>query len=152
MFRVATDRVNKRNAEIKTLREENEKLVTLVRQCEERINKLHDVKQREIKERQRADRLADQLFGNFTRFFLNKIFDKEHKAMLNDLQVQLKEAETLLVATKEERDHLSIDNCELRKTNTVLRQRLETAERDTKETKLELEMIEDMVQSINERR
>jgi len=135
--RVATDRVNKRNAEIKTLREENEKLVTLVRQCEERINKLHDVKQREIKERQRADRLADQLF--------------EHKAMLNDLQVQLKEAETLLVATKEERDHLSIDNCELRKTNTVLRQRLETAERDTKETKLELEMIEDMVQSINER-
>ena len=55
--------MNKRNAEIKTLREENEKLVTLVRQCEERINKLHDVKQREIKERQRADRLADQLFG-----------------------------------------------------------------------------------------
>ena len=66
LFRVATDRVNKRNAEIKTLREENEKLVTLVRQCEERINKLHDVKQREIKERQRADRLADQLFGNET--------------------------------------------------------------------------------------
>lgn len=72
--------------------------------------------------------------------------------MLNDLQVQLKEAETLLQATKEERDHLSIENSELRKTNTVLRQRLETAERDTKETKLELEMIEDMVQSINERR
>jgi hypothetical protein len=65
VFRVASDRVNKRNAEIKTLREDNEKLVTLVRQCEERINKLHDVKQREIKERQRADRLADQLFGNF---------------------------------------------------------------------------------------
>jgi hypothetical protein len=72
--------------------------------------------------------------------------------MLNDLQVQLKEAETLLLATKEERDHFSIENSELRKTNTVLRQRLETAERDTKETKLELEMIEDMVQSINERR
>jgi len=70
--------------------------------------------------------------------------------MINDLQSQLKEAERLLEATQTERDTLIVENSELRKTNCTLRQRLKEAERDTNETKLELEMIEDMVKSINE--
>lgn len=74
----------------------------------------------------------------------------EHKAMINDLQAQLKEAERLLEATRTERDTLIVENAELKKTNCTLRSRLKDAERDTTETKLELEMIEDMVKSINE--
>ena len=45
---------------------------------------------------------------------------------------------------------LIVENADLKKTNCVLRNRLQEAERDTSETKLELEMIEDMVKSINE--
>jgi len=70
--------------------------------------------------------------------------------MINDLQSQLKEAERLLEATRTERDTLIVENAELKKTNCTIRQRLKEAERDTNETKLELEMIEDMVKSINE--
>jgi len=134
--RIGSERVMKRNAEIKKLRDENEKLTSLVRKCEERINQLFDAKEKEKHERMRADRLADQLF--------------EHKAMINDLQSQLKEAERLLEATRTERDTLIVENAELKKTNCTLRSRLKEAERDTSETKLELEMIEDMVKSINE--
>jgi len=134
--RTGNERVLKRNSEIKKLRDENEKLTSLVRKCEERINQLHDTKAKEREERLRADRLADQLF--------------EHKSMINDLQAQLAEAERLMEATKSERDTLIVENADLKKTNCVLRNRLQEAERDTSETKLELEMIEDMVKSINE--
>jgi len=134
--RIGNERVLKRNGEIKKLRDENEKMTSLLRKCEERIDQLHDSKQKEKQERMRADRLADQLF--------------EHKAMINDLQAQLKEAERLLEATKDERDALILENAELKKTNCVLRTRLADAEKDTSDTKLELEMIEDMVKSINE--
>lgn len=61
--RIGSERVLKRNAEIKKLREENEKLTSLVRKCEERINQLFDATEKEKQERMRADRLADQLFG-----------------------------------------------------------------------------------------
>lgn len=70
--------------------------------------------------------------------------------MINDLQCQLKEAERLLEMTRTERDTLIVENGELKKTNCALRCRLQDAERDTIDTKLELEMIEDMVKSINE--
>ena len=46
------------------MRNENEKLTSLLRKCEERINQLFDVKEREEKEKKRANKLADQLFGN----------------------------------------------------------------------------------------
>ena len=62
--------------------------------------------------------------------------------MINDLQAQLKEAERLLEATKDERDSLIVENAELKKTNCLLRTRLADAEKDTSDTKLELEMIE----------
>ena len=64
-------RVQKRNTEIKTLRSENEKLSSLLRKCEERINQLFDVKEREQAEKQRANKLAEQLF--------------EHKKMIGKL-------------------------------------------------------------------
>ena len=63
--RIGSERVMKRNAEIKKLRDENEKLTSLVRKSEERINQLFDAKEKEKHERMRADRLADQLFGKF---------------------------------------------------------------------------------------
>ena len=68
--RIGSERVLKRNAEIKKLRDENEKLTSLVRKSEERINQLFDAKEKEKQERMRADRLADQLFGrNITALF-----------------------------------------------------------------------------------
>merc|ERR1712212_373099 len=60
--RISSERVQKRNTEIKNLRNENEKLTSLLRRCEERINQLFDVKEREEKEKKRANKLADQLF------------------------------------------------------------------------------------------
>jgi regulator of replication initiation timing len=65
--------------------------------------------------------------------------------MIADLQAQLKEAERLLDATRHERDSLIVENSELKKTNYNLRMRLTEAETDTHDTKLELEMIEDLV-------
>ena len=69
--------------------------------------------------------------------------------MINDLQAQLKEAERLLEATKDERDSLLVENAELKKTNCLLRTRLADAEKDTSDTKLELEMIEGKFFSFN---
>jgi len=69
--------------------------------------------------------------------------------MIHDLQTQLKEAEQLLEMTRTKRDSLIIENGGLIKKNCGLRQRLKATERDTSETKLELEMIEDLVNSIN---
>merc|ERR1712123_301137 len=116
--RIGQERVQKRNTEIKSLRSENEKLSSLLRKCEERINQLFDVKEREQAEKQRANKLADQLF--------------EHKKMIGELQEQLKEAETLL-----------------NKTKTELRRQVIDAEQDTQQARVELEMIEDMVSSID---
>merc|ERR1712133_361632 len=42
--RISSERVQKRNTEIKNLRNENEKLTSLLRKCEERINQLFDHK------------------------------------------------------------------------------------------------------------
>merc|ERR1712126_532483 len=119
--RISSERVQKRNTEIKNLRNENEKLTSLLRKCEERINQLFDVKEREEKEKKRANKLADQLF--------------DHKKMIGDLQEQLKEAEKLLATTKHERNNLLVENHALKKGN--------------QETKIELEMIESMVQSMD---
>merc|ERR1711911_401710 len=83
----------------------------------------------------RANKLADQLF--------------DHKKMIGDLQVQLKEAEKLLGTTKHERNNLLVENHALKKGNQELRRDLIAAERDTQETKIELEMIESMVQSMD---
>ena len=71
--RIGSERVMKRNAEIKKLRDENEKLTSLVRKSEERINQLFDAKEKEKHERMRADRLADQLFGKFN-LIVNDIY------------------------------------------------------------------------------
>merc|ERR1711970_1434902 len=131
--RISPERVQKRNTEIKNLRNENEKLTSLLRKCEERINQLFDVKER--KEKKRANKLADQLF--------------DHKKMIGDLQEQLKEAEKLLATTKHERNDLLVENHALKKGNQELRRDLIAAERDTQETKIELEMIESMVQSMD---
>ena len=117
------------------MRNENEKLTSLLRKCEERINQLFDVKEREEKEKKRANKLADQLF--------------DHKKMIGDLQEQLKEAEKLLATTKHERNNLLVENHALKKGNQELRRDLIAAERDTQETKIELEMIESMVQSMD---
>ena len=133
--RVGQERVQKRNTEIKSLRSENEKLSSLLRKCEERINQLFDVKEREQAEKQRANKLADQLF--------------EHKKMIGELQEQLKEAETLLNKTKHERNNLLVENHALKKTNTELRRQVIDAEQDTQQARVELEMIEDMVSSID---
>jgi len=133
--RISSERVQKRNTEIKNLRNENEKLTSLLRKCEERINQLFDVKEREEKEKKRANKLADQLF--------------DHKKMIGDLQEQLKEAEKLLATTKHERNNLLVENHSLKKGNQELRRDLIAAERDTQETKIELEMIESMVQSMD---
>jgi len=133
--RISQERVQKRNTEIKNLRNENEKLTSLLRKCEERINQLFDVKEREEKEKKRANKLADQLF--------------DHKKMIGDLQEQLKEAEKLLATTKHERNNLLVENHALKKGNADLRRDLVAAERDTQETKIELEMIEEMVHSID---
>jgi len=133
--RISSERVQKRNTEIKNLRNENEKLTSLLRKCEERINQLFDVKEREEKEKKRANKLADQLF--------------DHKKMIGDLQEQLKEAEKLLATTKHERNNLLVENHALKKGNQDLRRDLIAAERDTQETKIELEMIESMVQSMD---
>jgi len=133
--RISSERVQKRNTEIKNLRNENEKLTSLLRKCEERINQLFDVKEREEKEKKRANKLADQLF--------------DHKKMIGDLQEQLKEAEKLLATTKHERNNLLVENHALKKGNQELRRDLIAAERDTQETKIELEMIESMVQSMD---
>lgn len=133
--RVSQDRVQKRNTEIKQLRSENEKLTNLLRKCEERINQLFDIKEREQMEKKRANKLADQLF--------------DHKKMIGDLQAQLKEAEKLLATTKHERNNLLVENHALKKSNAELRRELLAAEQDTQQTKVELEMIEDMVQSID---
>jgi len=133
--RVGQERVQKRNTEIKSLRSENEKLSSLLRKCEERINQLFDVKEREQAEKQRANKLADQLF--------------EHKKMIGELQEQLKEAETLLNKTKHERNNLLVENHALKKTNTELRRQVIEAEQDTQQARVELEMIEDMVSSID---
>merc|ERR1712168_615474 len=112
--RIGSERVQKRNTEIKNLRNENEKLTSLLRKCEERIN---------------------QLF--------------EDKKMIGDLQEQLKEAEKLLATTKHERNNLLVENHALKKGNQELRRDLIAAERDTQETKIELEMIESMVKSMD---
>merc|ERR1712173_1659 len=133
--RIGSERLIKRNEEIKKLENENQKLNLLLKKSEERINQLLDSKEKEKIERIRADKLANQLF--------------EHKAMINDLETELKEAERLLEKTRLERDCLMVENDELNKRNCCLRHRLKNAERDTCETKLELEMIEDMVNSIN---
>jgi len=133
--RIGQERVQKRNTEIKSLRSENEKLSSLLRKCEERINQLFDVKEREQAEKQRANKLADQLF--------------EHKKMIGELQEQLKEAEKLLNTTKHERNNLLVENHALKKTNTELRRQVIEAEQDTQQAKVELEMIEDMVSSID---
>jgi hypothetical protein len=61
--KTGSERVIKRNSEIKKMRDENVKLTSLVRQCEERINELFDAKEKEAQERKRADRLSNQLFG-----------------------------------------------------------------------------------------
>merc|ERR1712212_397908 len=94
--RISSERVQKRNTEIKNLRNENEKLTSLLRKCEERINQLFEVK----------------------------------------------EAEKLLGTTKHERNNLLVENHALKKGNQELR-------RDLQETKIELEMIESMVQSMD---
>merc|ERR1711914_58275 len=64
-------------------------------------------------------------------------------------QEQLKEAEKLLATTKHERNNLLVENHALKKGNQELRRDLIAAERDTQETKIELEMIESMVQSMD---
>ena len=66
-----------------------------------------------------------------------------------ELQEQLKEAETLLNKTKHERNNLLVENHALKKTNTELRRQVIEAEQDTQQARVELEMIEDMVSSID---
>ena len=131
------------------MRNENEKLTSLLRKCEERINQLFDVKEREEKEKKRANKLADQLFGNTFVLEQSIICCLDHKKMIGDLQEQLKEAEKLLATTKHERNNLLVENHALKKGNADLRRDLVAAERDTQETKIELEMIEEMVHSID---
>jgi len=133
--RKGAERLVKRNDEIKKLRDENEKLSSILRQCETRIHKLQDAREKEKAEQMRADRLAQQLF--------------EHKSMVKDIQSQLTEAERQLESARMERESLAVELGELKNANFCLRGRLEDAEKDTKETKLELEMIEDLVQSVN---
>ena len=65
--KTGSERVIKRNSEIKKMRDENVKLTSLVRQCEERINELFDAKEKEAQERKRADRLSNQLFGKILK-------------------------------------------------------------------------------------
>ena len=62
--RIGVERITKRNDEIKKIRGENEKLTSLIRTCEERINTLFDAKEQEKRERMRADKLSEQLFVN----------------------------------------------------------------------------------------
>ena len=69
--------------------------------------------------------------------------------MVKDIQSQLTEAERQLESARMERESLAVELGELKNANFCLRGRLEDAEKDTKETKLELEMIEDLVQSVN---
>ena len=69
--------------------------------------------------------------------------------MQGELQEQLKEAETLLNKTKHERNNLLVENHALKKTNTELRRQVIEAEQDTQQARVELEMIEDMVSSID---
>ena len=61
----------------------------------------------------------------------------------------MKEAETLLNKTKHERNNLLVENHALKKTNTELRRQVIDAEQDTQQARVELEMIEDMVSSID---
>ena len=61
----------------------------------------------------------------------------------------MKEAETLLNKTKHERNNLLVENHALKKTNTELRRQVIEAEQDTQQARVELEMIEDMVSSID---
>ena len=69
--------------------------------------------------------------------------------MVKDSQSQLTEAERQLESARMERESLAVKLGELKNANFCLRGRLEDAEKDTNETKLELEMIEDLVQSVS---
>lgn len=55
----------------------------------------------------------------------------------------------MLNTTKHERNNLLVENHALKKTNTELRRQVIEAEQDTQQAKVELEMIEDMVASID---
>ena len=88
--------------------------------------------------------------------FFSDLIEKQ-RAEIEDLNFEkqvlvldLDDAYKLQSNVLEHNDKLDNENAELKKTNCVLRNRLQEAERDTSETKLELEMIEDMVKSINE--
>ena len=61
----------------------------------------------------------------------------------------MKEAETLLNKTKHERNNLLVENHALKKTNTELRRQVIEAEQDTQQARVELEMIVDMVSSLD---
>ena len=63
--RIGSERLIKRNEEIKKLENENQKLNLILKKSEERINQLLDSKEKEKIERIRADKLANQLFGKF---------------------------------------------------------------------------------------
>ena len=77
------------------------------------------------------------------------MFKKLSPFRSGELQEQLKEAEKLLNTTKHERNNLLVENHALKKTNTELRRQVIEAEQDTQQAKVELEMIEDMVSSID---
>ena len=128
-------RVEKRNIEIENLRADNARIAGLLERCETRISEMINYKSSESDERTKSKLLSDQIY--------------DAKKMKVDLKKRIVDAERLLAQTKSEKRELVEENRVLKGATAELRYKLKESNKDTRETRKELEMIENMIKSVD---